>query len=58
VPNERPEGAALSYRITVDVGGTFTDVVLTDDHGNVRLGKSPTTPDRAFDGIRGGLGRK
>jgi len=45
----------LAYRITVDVGGTFTDVVLTDDLGNVRLGKSPTTPDRAFDGIRGGL---
>jgi len=45
----------LAYRITVDVGGTFTDVVLTDDQGNVRLGKSPTTPERAFDGIRGGL---
>jgi len=45
----------VSYRITVDVGGTFTDVVLTDAAGRVRLGKSPTTPDRAFDGIRGGL---
>ncbi len=45
----------MSYRITVDVGGTFTDVVLTDEQGRVRVGKSPTTPARAFDGIRGGL---
>ncbi|HXF31962.1 MAG TPA: hydantoinase/oxoprolinase family protein [Solirubrobacterales bacterium] len=45
----------MAYRITVDVGGTFTDVVLTDEQGDVRLGKSPTTPERAFDGIRGGL---
>jgi N-methylhydantoinase A len=45
----------VAYRITVDVGGTFTDVVLSDDSGRVRVGKSPTTPARAFDGIRGGL---
>jgi len=45
----------VPYRITVDVGGTFTDVVLTDELGRVRVGKSPTTPERAFDGIRGGL---
>jgi N-methylhydantoinase A len=45
----------VANRITVDVGGTFTDVVLTDEAGRVRVGKSPTTPERAFDGIRGGL---
>jgi N-methylhydantoinase A len=45
----------VAYRITVDVGGTFTDVVLTDERGRVSVGKAPTTPDRAFEGIRGGL---
>jgi N-methylhydantoinase A len=45
----------VGYRITVDVGGTFTDVVLTDEDGRVSVGKSSTTPARAFDGIRGGL---
>lgn len=45
----------MPYRITVDVGGTFTDVVLTDELGGVSVGKAPTTPERAFDGIHGGL---
>ena len=37
-------------KVTCDVGGTFTDVVLTDDQGNVRLGKSPTAPERPLRG--------
>ncbi len=45
----------MSYRITVDTGGTFTDVVLSDPDGRFVVGKSPTTPKRAFDGVRGGL---
>ena len=32
------------YRIMVDTGGTFTDVVLTDAAGNLHVGKAPTTP--------------
>ncbi|MEA2333328.1 MAG: N-methylhydantoinase [Thermoleophilaceae bacterium] len=31
-------------RISVDIGGTFTDCVVEDEHGQ-RLHKSPTTPD-------------
>lgn len=44
------------YRITVDTGGTFTDVVLSDDNGNMVVGKSPTTPARAFDGVKSAIG--
>ena len=31
-------------RLACDVGGTFTDLVLEDDAGRLRLFKSPTTP--------------
>ena len=38
-------------RLGVDVGGTFTDLVVVDDaDGEIRLGKVPSTPaapDRA-----------
>jgi len=47
----------LTYRLGVDVGGTFTDVVLYDSDGHqVWLAKTPTTPlDQSvgvIDGIR------
>lgn len=45
----------MAHRITVDVGGTFTDVVLADAQGSMAVGKAPTTPDRAFDGVREAL---
>ncbi|MBV1810088.1 hypothetical protein KTT60_22460 [Pseudomonas viridiflava] len=28
------------YRISVDTGGTFTDVVVTDDKGRLYIGNS------------------
>jgi N-methylhydantoinase A len=43
------------YRVSVDVGGTFTDVVVAAPDGGLTLGKALTTPDRSFDGLRGGL---
>lgn len=43
------------YRISVDVGGTFTDVVVADPDGRLTLGKSLTTPERSYLGLRGGL---
>lgn len=43
------------YRISVDVGGTFTDVIVADETGQLTLGKSLTTPARSFDGFMGGL---
>jgi N-methylhydantoinase A len=34
----------MSYRVGVDIGGTFTDMLVTDESGDARLYKSPTTP--------------
>ena len=45
----------LGYRISVDTGGTFTDVVVADREGRLYIGKAPTTAQRAFQGIREGL---
>src|SRR5215472_190140 len=50
----------MAWRIGVDIGGTFTDVVLVDE-GTGRIGvvKTPTTPhdiaQGVIDGIRQGL---
>jgi len=41
----------MSFRVAVDTGGTFSDVVLADDEGHFALSKAPTTPDKIFDGI-------
>jgi N-methylhydantoinase A len=46
----------MGYRIAVDTGGTFSDVVLSDDSGGFSLNKAPTTPDRIFEGISRALG--
>jgi N-methylhydantoinase A len=45
-------------RIGVDIGGTFTDVVVFDDgDGSVRLAKAPSTPGDLAVGVREALGR-
>jgi N-methylhydantoinase A len=42
----------VSFRIAVDTGGTFSDVVVADDGGGeLWVGKAPTTRERVFDGI-------
>src|SRR4051812_30101757 len=41
----------MPFRVAVDTGGTFSDVVLADDEGHFSLSKAPTTPDQIFDGI-------
>ena len=41
----------MVFRISVDTGGTFTDVVVADAAGRLHIGKSLTTPERAFHGI-------
>jgi N-methylhydantoinase A len=46
----------MGYRIAVDTGGTFSDVVLSDDRGGFSLNKAPTTPDRIFEGISRAIG--
>ena len=34
----------MGYQIGIDVGGTFTDLLVCDDDGSTRICKSPTTP--------------
>jgi N-methylhydantoinase A len=46
----------MHYRIAVDTGGTFTDVVVADDAGRLTFNKALTTPDRMFDAAREALG--
>jgi N-methylhydantoinase A len=45
------------YRIGVDVGGTFTDLVAVDDAGRTVLEKVPSTPDDPSLGVLDGLTR-
>jgi N-methylhydantoinase A/oxoprolinase/acetone carboxylase beta subunit/N-methylhydantoinase B/oxoprolinase/acetone carboxylase alpha subunit len=45
----------MAYRISVDTGGTFTDVVVADAAGRLHIGKSLTTPERAFTGLLGAI---
>src|SRR5262249_56527922 len=42
-------------RIGVDIGGTFTDVVVFEDDGSVRLAKSLSTQDDLARGVRQAL---
>ena len=46
----------MTYRISVDTGGTFTDVVVADDDGKVVIGKALTTHDRIFNGVTSAIG--
>src|ERR1700751_6173688 len=43
------------YRIGVDVGGTFTDLVAVDDFGKAALAKVPSTPTDPSTGVLDGL---
>jgi N-methylhydantoinase A len=45
----------MGYRICVDTGGTFTDVVVADGRGIRAIGKALTTPQRIFDGMRAAI---
>ena len=45
----------MPYRVSVDTGGTFTDVVVTDADGRFTIGKALTDRKRAFAGIDAGL---
>jgi N-methylhydantoinase A len=46
----------MAYRIGIDVGGTFTDLVLAGPNGLIVLDKHPTTPHDQSDGVLGGIG--
>src|SRR5262245_18485969 len=45
----------MAYRISVDSGGTFTDVAMADGYGIRAIGKALTTPRRIFDGMRAAI---
>jgi N-methylhydantoinase A len=41
----------LSYKLSADIGGTFTDLVLVDGDGTLRVHKTPSTPHDFTEGI-------
>jgi N-methylhydantoinase A len=45
----------MMYRIGIDVGGTFTDLVAIDDDRRSALAKVPSIPDDPSLGVLGGL---
>ena len=45
----------MGYRIAVDTGGTFTDVVVADEAGRLTVGKALTTVERTFEGFSDAL---
>lgn len=44
------------YRVSMDIGGTFTDVVTYDDAGTFAATKASTTPGDLSEGVLAGLG--
>ncbi len=50
--------APADWRLAVDIGGTFTDVVLLDAaSGDVVVDKTLTTPQNPLDAVRTGVGQ-
>ena len=43
------------YRVSADIGGTFTDIVIEPSDGPVFVGKVPTTPDNPAVGVVNGI---
>ena len=46
---------APNYRLAIDVGGTFTDVVVGDEIGALTVGKGLTDPEQPYRGFEIGL---
>ena len=47
----------MGYRVGVDVGGTFTDLICITPNGDVVLDKTPTTLENQSVGVMVGLGQ-
>ena len=43
------------FKVSADIGGTFTDIVVEDDDGSVRIGKVPTTKENPALGVMQGI---
>ena len=47
----------MGYRVGVDVGGTFTDLICVTPAGEIVLDKTPSTLDDQSRGVMNGLGQ-
>ncbi|MDX1512062.1 MAG: hydantoinase/oxoprolinase family protein, partial [Nitriliruptorales bacterium] len=45
----------MGYRVGIDIGGTFTDLICVTPDGEVVLDKTPTTPEDRSVGVMDGL---
>src|ERR1700751_2885603 len=46
----------MAWRIGIDIGGTFTDIVLVEEaRGSIGIAKVPTTPKNLAEGVLGAL---
>src|SRR4051812_15886232 len=50
-----PQNAGVKHFVGVDVGGTFTDIVLAGTDGSLVIGKVVTTPDDPRRGVAAGI---
>ena len=41
----------MAFDVCIDIGGTFTDCVITENRGEMKIFKSPTTPDQFARGV-------
>ena len=48
-------GAGVSFRVGVDIGGTFTDAIVVDPGGVLTAAKVSTTPDDFSRGFFGAI---
>lgn len=55
-PSGTRKGSA-SWRVGIDIGGTFTDFVIVDGQGRVQFGKVLTTPEDPLRAVIDGLRR-
>jgi N-methylhydantoinase A len=54
-PPEPARGVDVGYRIGIDVGGTFTDLVYVDPTDAIKVVKAPTTPENQAEGVLSAL---
>ena len=46
----------MTYRLGIDSGGTFTDIVLLDEEtGKLKITKTPSTPENPSIGVYNGI---
>src|SRR5258708_27141071 len=55
LPTETGQGRGMSFTIGIDVGGTFTDIVVASPDGQTIIAKAATTPADQSDGVLEGI---